>query len=249
MRSISFRAVLILAAVGFFALGVVSMLIRPGGSATADRASPTPTRSSTAAAIGAPQVTVLALGVDSVQAEQPDLLAVWLVSFRPPGRDVFLFGFPLDHPLASGATLAETFSWSGGPGGGFLASVASLAPLPLDAVVALDADGFAALIDFLGGVPTGEANVGGAAALNILDLLRGDPAASLLAQARLLEALTAQVEAVQPGTDLQPLLALVPEHAYLSVSIDAGLALIAPYLPLEPGRIPLSLPAAQAGEP
>jgi len=49
--------------------------------------------------------------------------------------------------------------------------------------------------------------------------------------------------------DLQPLMALVPGHAYLSVSVDAGLTLIAPYLPLEPGRIHLSLPAAQAGEP
>ena len=248
MRSISFRTVLIVAAVGFFVLGLASTWIRPGATPPADPPWPTAARSPTAAAVGAPQITVLVLGIDSVQAEQPDLLAVWLVSFRPPGKEVFLFGFPLDHPLAGGATLAQTFSWSGSPASEFLASVASITPLPLDAVVALDAEGFAALIDFLGGVPTGQANVGGAAALNILDLLRGDPAASLLAQARLLEALAAQVGAVQPGTDLQPLLALVPEHAYLSLPPEAGLTLIAPYLPLEAARIRLSLPKSGEAE-
>ena len=248
MRSISFRAVLIVAAVGFFALGVVSTLMGPSGAPVLDRPSPTGARSPTTAALSAPQITVLVLGVDSVQAERPELLAVWLVSFRPPGKEVFLFGFPLDHPLASGATLAGAFSWSGGPGAEFLSSLTSLAPLPLDAVIALDAEGFAALIDFLGGVPTGEANVDGAAALNILDLLRSDPAASLLAQARLLEALAARVGAVQPGTDLQPLLALVPDHAYVSLPPEAGLTLIAPYLPLGPNRIHLSLPTSGEAE-
>jgi len=248
MRSISFRAVLIVAAIGFFALGLVSTLMRPAGGPP--DALPTPeSELPPTPAVGAPQITVLILGVDSLQAEDPNLVAVWLASFRPPGKEVFLFGFPLDHPLRRGGTLSETFSWSGEPSSEFLASLNSVAPLPLDAVVALDSEGFATLIDFLGGVPTGEATVGGAAALNILDLLRGDPAASLLAQARLLEALATQVRVVQPGTDLQPLMALVPGHAYLSVSVDAGLTLIAPYLPLEPGRIHLSLPAAQAGEP
>jgi len=248
MRSISFRAVLIVAAIGFFALGLVSTLMRPGDSPPT--ALPTPdSEQPPTAAVGAPQITVLILGLDSLQADDPNLVAVWLASFRPPGKEVFLFGFPLDHPLPRGGTLGEAFAWSDEPSSEFLASLNSVAPLTLDAVVALDSEGFAALIDFVGGVPTGEASVGGAAALNVLDLLRGDPAASLLAQSRLLEALATQVKVVQPGMDLQPLMALVPGHAYLSVSVDAGLTLIAPYLPLEPGRIHLSLPAAQAGEP
>ena len=245
MRSISFRAVLIVAAIGFFALGLVSTLMRAGGSPTA-RVTPPPEPSPTAA-VGASQINVLIVGLDSLQAKKPNLLAVWLASFRPPGKEVFLFGFPLDHPLPDGGTLSEAFTWSGEPNPEFIASFAEVAPLPLDAVVALDAQGFATLIDFLGGVPTGEATVGGAAALNVLDLLRGDPAASLLAQSRLLEALATRAKAIQPGTDLQPLLALVPEHAYVSLPPDEGLTLIAPYLPLEPGRIHLSLPAVEGG--
>jgi hypothetical protein len=147
--------------------------------------------------------------------------------------------------LPNDARLGETFSWSEGPEQKFLDSFASLAPLPLDAVVALDAEGFAATIDFLGGVPTGKETVGGEAALNVLDLLRADPAASLLAQARLLEALTARAELIEPGTDLQPLLALVPKHAYLSEPPQTVLALVAPYL-LSQSRIHLSLPSAEA---
>jgi hypothetical protein len=196
--------------------------------------------------VAASQVSVLVLGVDSVQADPPSLLAVWLITFRPPGKEVFVFGFPLDQPLPNEAKLGETFSWSEGPEQKFLDSFASLAPLPLDAVVALDAEGFAATIDFLGGVPTGKETVGGEAALNVLDLLRADTAASLLAQARLLEALTARAELIEPGTDLQPLLALVPKHAYLSEPPQTVLALVAPYLPLVSSRIHLSLPSAEA---
>ncbi len=246
MRSISFRAVLMVAAIGFFALGLVSTLMRPAGSSPTATAMPQAELSPTPA-VGASQINVLIVGLDSLQAKKPNLVAVWLASFRPPGKEVFLFGFPLDHPLSDGGSLSESFAWSGEPSTEFLDSLAAVAPLPLDAVIALDAEGFAGLIDFLGGVPTGEATVGGAAALNVLDLLRGDPAASLLAQSRLLEALATRVKAVQPGTDLQPLLALVPDHAYVSLSPDDGLALIAPYLPLDPARIHLSLPAARDG--
>jgi hypothetical protein len=85
MRSISFRAVLIVAAVGFFALGLISTFVRPG---QAPRPGPnsTPTTRMPTPVVAASQVSVLVLGVDSVQADPPSLLAVWLISFRPPGK-------------------------------------------------------------------------------------------------------------------------------------------------------------------
>jgi len=242
MRSISFRTILIAFAVGFFALGIASTLVRPrppdgaGGPTSTVRIRPTPPPAST------PQITVLVLGVDRL-GEEGELLAVWLASFRPPGKELFLFGFPTDRKLAGGATLREAYAESPeNP-----ESLARLTSLPLDAVVVLDSNGFAALIDFLGGVPTGGATVDGAAALNVLSLLRDEPAASLLAQSRLLEALRARAGAVQAGTDLQPLLDLTPDHAWLTVPPRDLLTMVAPYLPFDAERVHVSLPAAPDG--
>ena len=248
MRSISFRTILIAAAVGFFALGVVTTVLRP--RPPADRATPTSTRRprSTEPVHGPPQLTILILGVDSLDADDPALLAVWLASFRPAGRELFLFGFPTDHELADGTRLQQAFA-SGEDPLESLESLASLSVLPLDAAIVLDSEGFAGLIDFLGGVPTGETSVDGAAALSVLALLRDDPAASLLAQARLLEAVSAQAPEVQPGTDLQPLLDLVPDHAASSMAAEQVLTLVAPYLPFESARIHVSLPATPAESP
>lgn len=245
MRSISFRTILIAAAVGFFALGVVSTLLRPRSPSPASTVTPAVNARATSPSVGTPQVTVLILGVDSYGTENSELLAVWLASFRPPGKELFLFGFPTNQALADGSTLRQAYA-AGAESAQALQSVTSL---PLDAVVVLDAEGFAALIDFLGGVPSGEATVDGAAAVNVLALLRDDPTASLLAQARLVEALSGRAAAVQPGTDLQPLLALVPDHAFVNIPAEQVLTMIAPYLPFVSDRIHVSLPAAAPNAP
>jgi hypothetical protein len=245
MRSISFRTILIAAAVGFFALGVVSTLLRTRSPSPASTVTPAVNARATSPSVGTPQVTVLILGVDSYGTENSELLAVWLASFRPPGKELFLFGFPTNQALADGSTLRQAYA-AGAESAQALQSVTSL---PLDAVVVLDAEGFAALIDFLGGVPSGEATVDGAAAVNVLALLRDDPTASLLAQARLVEALSGRAAAVQPGTDLQPLLALVPDHAFVNIPAEQVLTMIAPYLPFVSDRIHVSLPAAAPKAP
>jgi hypothetical protein len=239
MRSISFRTILITAAVGFFALGVATTLLRAPSPAARPTTSATAPPRSTAPSIETPQVTILILGVDTL-AGDGELLAVWLASFRPPGKELFLFGFPTDRTLDDGASLRDVYSSEGGSS----QALASVTSLPVDAVVVLDAEGFAALIDFLGGVPTGETTVDGAAALNILALLRDDPQASLLAQARLLQALAGRAAEVQPGTDLQPMLSLAPDHAFVSVAVEQALTLVAPYLPFESERIHVALPSA-----
>lgn len=239
MRNLSFRNLLIVAAVGFFALGIASTLIRPRVDPTLD-IQPTPSPSPPPALTGARQLSVLILGVDSFEADSPELQAVWLAAIRPPEDDVFLFGFRVDHGVGEGTTLQEALAWSEGPGEEFLAAFSALTPLPIDAVIALDSVGFAAVIDFLGGVPTDGEPVDGSAALSILRLLRDDPAASLLGQARLLQALTTRADGIRPGSDLQPLLDLVPEHAYVRPGPEAALTLIAPLLPLAPERIHLA---------
>ncbi len=241
MRNLSFRSILIVAAVGFFALGLFSVVLpkRPKTDPT-DRVAPSATAASPLAAADPRQRSVLVLGVDSFAGQPPELLAVWLASFRPPEPDVFVFGFPVDRRSDDGTTLRQAFAQSPQGGEAFLASIASLTPFPLDAVVALDATGFAVVIDFLGGVPTEAAPVGGASALQILLLLRDDPDAALLAQSRLLEALAVSAGSVRPGSDLQPLLDLIPSNAYVPSGAEALLTLIAPLLPLDPSRIHVS---------
>jgi hypothetical protein len=238
MRSISFRTVLIAAAVGFFALGVVTTLVRPRSTDTFSHATATPRLRVTQRSADVPQVTFLILGVDDLGAGG-ELQAAWLASFRPPGKELFLFGFPTDHRLEDGKSLRESYAEAPDEP----QALASLTSLPVDAVVVLDAEGFAALIDFLGGVPSGETTIDGAAALNVLALLKDEPAASLLAQARLLEALSARAERVQPGTDLQPMIELVPDHAWASVPPGQLLTMVAPYLPFVGERIHVALPS------
>jgi hypothetical protein len=244
MRSISFRTILIAAAVGFFALGVATTLLRPPAPASQPTATAAPSPRSTVPSVETPQVTILILGVDQL-GDDGELLAVWLASFRPPGKELFLFGFPTNHTLDNGTTLREAYAGRDKS----TRALESLTSLPVDAVVVLDAEGFAALIDFLGGVPTGETTVDGAAALNVLALLRDDPAASLLAQARLLQALAGRAAEVQPGTDLQPILGLVPGHASIDVPVEHALTMIAPYLPFESERIHVSLPTGSPESP
>jgi hypothetical protein len=248
MRNLSFRSVLIAAAVGFFALGILTTLIGPDDAPPAAPAS-APTASPSPAITPSRQISVLILGVDSFEADSPRLEAVWLAALRPPESDVFLFGFPVDRTVPEDSTLEQAFAWSDGPSDRFLAAFSTLTPLPIDVVVALDSSGFAAVIDFLGGVPTDGQPVDGASALNILRLLRDDPGASLLGQARLLQALAARAGEVRPGSDLQPLLDLVPTHARVRPDPEAALTLIAPALPLAPERIHLAPLEADAPAP
>jgi hypothetical protein len=228
---------LIAAAVIFFGLGLASVLIERRPATPTPRS--TPVRSTSTVSLDVPQVSVLILGVDTLDHDSGELQAVWLASFRPPGKELFLFGFPTDRRLPDGHTLREAYAAADDPG----PALTPITKLPVDAVVVLDAQGFAELIDFLGGVPSGQTTVDGAAALNVLALLHDDPAAALLAQTRLLQALAQRAGAVQPGTDLQPLLDLAPSHAVVSMPAREALTLVAPYLPFESQRIHISLPS------
>jgi hypothetical protein len=247
MRRLSFRSVLIAVAGGFFLLGIISTLVRPAHPRSTAGASPTARASASITTTVSPpadgdQTTVVILGVDSLEAKKPQLLAAWIVSFRPPDRDLFVLGLPTDWATPDGATLAQAFEATRGQGADFAAALDAVTPLPRDLVIVLDSEGFAAVIDFLGGVPSGEETIDGSAALGVLDLLSDDPRASLQAQYRLLQALAGRADRVQPGTDLKPLLSLVPDHASLSVSQPEAIARIAPVLPFDPELIHIGLP-------
>jgi len=234
------RATLLWIAAGFFALGLASVILRPSSPTS----SPTRTPAEPSPQPDAPQSTVLILGVDDLASETPQLRAVWLAAHRPPGEAVYLFGLPIDAAASDGSRLQDSFTWErdAGPTPEFLSAVGALSPVSLDVVVALDETGFASLIDFLGGVELEGGKVGGREVLGVMGLFTGDAAASLEAQRRLLEALARRAGDVGPGSELQPLVDLIPDHAFLSIPPAEALTRLAPLLPLATSDIHITLP-------
>lgn len=243
MRPRGPRTTLFLIAVGFFALGIASVVFRPRSEIPSAPSTPVATSASPNAA----QQTILILGVDDMTADSPKLVAVWLATHRAPGDTVFVFGLPADAPTPAGPPLAQTFAWhrKNGPKAEFLEAVRSLSPLPIEFTITLDQTAFATLIDFLGGVELDGDVVGGREVLAVMELLAGDPGATLEAQRRLLEALAQRAGAIGPGSELQPLVDLVPEHAFVSIPVSDALTLAAPLLPLSADRIHISLPVPE----
>lgn len=239
------RATLFWIAAGFFVLGVASVVLRPSSPA----ASPATASVEPSPPPNAPQTTILILGVDDLQSEPPHLRAVWLAAHRPPGESIYLFGLPTDAQTHTGASLEDSFSWNpeDGPSREFLDAVASLSPVTLDVTAVLDETAFASLIDFLGGVDLKGGRVGGREVMAVMGLLTGDASASLEAQRQLLGAMALRLGYVGPGSELQPLADLVPDHAYLSIPVADALTRLAPLLPLDPANLRISLPLTGDG--
>jgi hypothetical protein len=181
--------------------------------------------------------------MDSLQAPDPELRAIWIATFRPPGRDVFLLGVPVDFGISGGTTLAGLFRWtpSAGVDATFLAGLRQASPVVPDVILAADQTGFAALVDYMGGVVIDDAALNGSQVVGVLAMLADDPQTSLVAQGQILRALAWQVPNLGPTPDLTPLLALVPEHGYLSVPLSQLVGLISPVLPLQPTSIHVDL--------
>jgi hypothetical protein len=216
-----------------FALGLISALLaRDGEPAAPPTLLPTPREE---------QITILFLGVDQFSEAAPRLVAIWIASFEPPGRDLFLTGIPVDSPAPGldGRPLEEAFTWSSedGPSPDFLAALGSVAPLEPDVVITLDRQGFATVVDYLGGIELNDAPLDGAQVTAVLDLLAEDPAASTVSQQRVLEAMVIRAEALGDSPDITPLAALLPDHARLSSPLAETIALAAPLLPLQASAV------------
>jgi hypothetical protein len=226
------------------ALGLLTALLpdrRSGGSAN-----PPPTATAgTLPGQDSPQHTFLILGVDRLDVPTPRLRAVWLATFRSPGRDLFLLGLPTSYrtPIGDAASLEETFTWTPGrgPSDEFLTGLQYPAPVTLEVIVALDEVGFAALIDHVGGIDLNGVPLSGEQSVAVLHMLVEDPSAALSTQARLLEALVARAGSLGPTPDLTPLIALMPAHAFLSMPASQAIAIAAPLLPLEPATVHVDL--------
>ena len=232
-------AILIIVSGAFFLLGLYSVFLQGGGSS--GKATPTAAPSSaggTALPVDSDQTTILVLGVDSLEAKSPTLRAIWYITYRLPSKDVFLLGAASDIPVQGrpGTVMQTAFGWSpeNGVSPTFLEDLQRTIPLSFDALVVIDNQGFAAAVDFLGGVTVNGTSFAGQQVLDILSLTSDDPKGELATQKRVLEALSGKAGDLGDTPDLTPLVSLVPEHIYLTKPLGQIVALISPVLPIHP---------------
>ena len=189
---------------------------------------------------GLGQTTILVLGVDRFD-QPPVLRAIWFITFRPPGRSVFLYGLPTNAPLEGQdlVTLGALFAWSseGGVDPLFLDTLARTVPLQPDATALMDETAFAALVDFVGGVELNGTAFGGNEVLGFLSLVMEEPEASLASQSRLIEAMVRRLPALGALPDVSPLQWLVPDHAHLTLPVNQLIGLLSPLLPVDPTEV------------
>ena len=219
-----------------FVLGLLSVVL--GKLENGSRAGDTPTPPA-----GLGQTTLLILGVDRFD-QTPVLRAVWFVTFRPPGRSVFLYGLPTDAPIRDQepVTLGALFSWSSDQGVDplFLAQLAAIVPLLPDVTVLMDETAFGALVDHVGGVDLNGTLFSGNEVLGFLSLVVDEPEATLASQSRLIEALVLRLPELGDAPDVSPLQGLVPDHAHLSLPVSQLLGLLTPLLPVDPSQVHVS---------
>jgi anionic cell wall polymer biosynthesis LytR-Cps2A-Psr (LCP) family protein len=248
-RSRSSLIYILIVAIVCFAAGVASVLLRDDFSrprpATASMTSadePSPGSVSTSSPR---QVSIVLLGVDDLSKEEPKLQAVWFASFEPPDKRIHLLGIPVDTLQKDGQnTLQQSFSLFEPPdfGANFLTSVATFAPYPIQGFIVLDEEGFAELIDYIGGVTLDSQELNGTAAIGALSLLKEQPIASLRMQARIIHSLTENAASIGSTPELTSLTSLVPEHAYTSPSPYQLASLGSQLLPVDPELVTIEIP-------
>jgi hypothetical protein len=233
-------ALLIVVTGAFFLLGLYSVFLQGGGATSG------PTRvSDPSSAISSPtqpaqsgQSTILILGVDSLEKAKPTLKAVWYLTYQLPVTDVFLLGVPTNLQLQSDPShqLDQAFAWTpdAGVAPDFLSGLKATVPLDFNTWVVIDDTGFAAAVDFLGGLKVNGTTFSGQQVLGILSLASADARTGLSTQKQVLEGLSAQAEGVGQSPDLTPLVDLVPEHIYLTSPLGQLVAMISPVLPIRP---------------
>ncbi|MFA9489744.1 MAG: hypothetical protein ACERK1_00765 [Anaerolineales bacterium] len=243
---------LLLALVAFFLIGLFSVLIRRNSTETLTT-SPSVSTSSRKIILDS-QNTILILGVDEAVSPQPILHSIWFVSLDYELEEVSLLGFPTNyqHP-ESEKTLAESFTWSAISGFDTfdLEPFEDLAPGSLLATIILDEEGFANLIDYVGGITLNGEPLNGRTVIGVMDMLYDQPEASLTMQAKIIQAIIANASDLGSTPELTPLIALIPEDASISQSAPELASLAIPFLPITPDAfdvetwVELSTPAGR----
>jgi hypothetical protein len=248
MRNRSYIAGLILVLICFLA-GFLSVLIMQDRESTQgqDLAPDGATRFLQENALrGEDHKMFLILGVDQLDSEEPLLLAVWLAIVKPTEKDILLLGFPIDFrsggegvpPFRSTLSISE----QGDVSSNFLAAFERVNPYGSpDVVGIMDETCFSAVVDYLGGVPSGDLFLGGEEVIALLQMLYSEPDTLLGTQAQLLDRLRFQLPRLGDSFELTPLLDLIPDHCSITVDPYELVLWASPLLPVEPDYIRIEL--------
>jgi hypothetical protein len=232
-----------------FVAGLASVLLKPGDESNPLASMEPQSNLDTPLPLGnattSPQTTILVIGVDHLQAETPKLEAIWFVTFRLPGRDVFLLGIPIHAPVKvqPELRLKDLFQWSTDqvPDAVFMQALYDEVPLTIDVILVVDETAFAAFIDYMGGVTLESGTLDGHQVIGVLDLVEDQPTAALEVQGRVVQALSLKAPNLGSTPDLSPLMALIPENAFSSIPSLHLVALINPLLPIQPNTMHIEL--------
>lgn len=181
------------------------------------------------------QTTLLILGVDDLNVNKPQLMAVWYAAFQLPDKDIFLLGLPItDSTGISDTSLRSLFSWNpiSGISPEFEQSLQTRTSLNPDIIIVLDNAAFSTAVDYLGGIQFNGGKLDGSQLITMFNFLENEPAALLSTQQRVLIALAQQAENVGVTPDLTPLTSLIPDHAYISTDLSVLLTRTIPLLPI-----------------
>lgn len=181
--------------------------------------------------------TILIVGIDRFDRPDPELRAIWLMTIRPPNQEVLLSGVPTNLDLVEGALvpLHSFFAWTPevGISPSFVDALERALKIKIDIVAVIDEAGFAAMVDYLGGLPFDGGVLSGEQVLALNTVFTDDPVGLVQLQASTLENLIPSVKALGAAPNLEPILALIPDHARLSVHTAQFVLLLSHLLPLE----------------
>lgn len=187
------------------------------------------------------QTTVVILGVDDFLLPNPTLRAVWLATFRPPDQELLLSGVPTHLPVEidSVDTLASSFSWTPETGASpsFLENLEKALGISPEIMVGLDDHGFTTIVDYLGGLSFEGGTLSGEQVLALHAVFYEDPEGLVRLQASVLETLIPNVVRLGATPNLEPLLALLPQHAFVSIQPAQLVLFVSPLLPLDPNLV------------
>lgn len=189
--------------------------------------------------------TILILGVDRLDNPDPRLRAIWVLTLPGDDEPITLSGVPVDLDLVEGAgvTLESFFAWTPDHAVAppFLEALERALRIQVQIVVVMDEQAFMTLVDYLGGVPYEQGALDGQAVLALHEVFAGDSENTVRLQGSVLQALLPQAAALGANPDLEPLLALTPDHVYLSIRNEQFVLLLSRLLPIDPDRIAIQL--------
>lgn len=222
-----------------FGLGILSTLV-------AQDDDPTPTPTSVSQPNEEERWTFLIIGVDRFDKPDPMLMAIWLAIHRIPEEEVVLLGIPLDYEVDGGEkkTLRDIFSMSdrGEVTRRFMDEIESLLPHGKpDAMAVMDEIFFAELVDYIGGVPSGDDILSGQAVVAAQRLISGEPDALQFMQKRILETLRFKLPMLDLSTPITSLTDLIPEHCVVTIEPAQLIYMASPLMPLIPETIRIEL--------